>query len=529
LLEELDVLRFTNKKNFFFFFFLLTSFYPPPPPETLLILRVSLLSHFTFATVLHHSTVASMPPRSGRTRTGRRYINNAPHQPYTRGRGGFSIRTLGNQAINYGAHAAGTYLGIPSGVTAAGLAGARAISRSVSKRGRSAPRARGQGKIYSGKYAGKFKKSTKKLDPWAIYTNTGVQNTTEVHGLIADPDCIYIGHSAMSIIQAYEVVTQALFRKILTKVGRLNVTDIKEKIEGYHALLSDAFKLELVSVNAESGAVDLKDHTFQNVESVYTLVGDNMAGLAPSWTGFQTRLLEYMRGTNPNIVPTVLRLYRKDGNTGAFWVNAGELDLTNEKVHFKALSSIKIQNRSLSAGGSSDAQNVENNPIVGFRYGLSGGVPIVRATQGTGGNKSYLFNSIDHVTGVMLVRAAQFGSLGTVFKEPASPGVFVNCKNSNKVRLDPGAIKRSNITYEVKMGYLGFMKALSDQLQGGTKVINIPGKFELFAFEDVINVNSAETIKMAYEVDRKMGCYLTTKKRTFALGSFNSDTLSNVP
>jgi len=439
---------------------------------------------------------------------------------------------MGRAVVGYGARAAGAYLGIPPAATNAAIGVGRGLGRMINRvrgRAQAQPRARGQGKIYSGKYAGKFKKSKKKSDPWAIYTNTGVQNTTEVHGLLADPDCIYIGHSAISIIQAYEVVTQALFRKILTKVGRLNVTDIKQKIEGYHTLNSDAFKLELVSVNAESGAISLTDHTFGATESIYTLVGDNMASLAPSWSGFQSRLLEYMRGTNSNIVPTILRLYRKEANITTFWINAGELDLTNEKVHFKSLSSIKIQNRSLSAGGSSDAQNVENNPLVGYRYGLSGGVPIVRGTQGTAGNSSYLFNSIDHVTGVMLVRAAQFGTLGSVFKEPAAPGVFTNCKNSNKVRLDPGQIKRSTIAYQVNMAYLTFMKALSDQLNGGTKVINIPGKFELFSFEDVINVNSAETIKMAYEVDRKMGVYLTTRKRTYALGNFSAQTLSNVP
>jgi len=449
--------------------------------------------------------------------------------PYTRSPS-YARRAV-NSGLRFAAGQALRYAGVPPAMADAGITAARRLftSRSRSRPGRAVAAApRGTGKIHTGSYGGKFKKSKKVSDPWKGYSNKGFVNTYECHGLVADPDCVYLGHSAMSIIMAYEVVGYALIRKILEKVGRLNITDVREKIQGYLGFDSDAFKLELITVDSTSGATVSDTHTFALTESVRNIIGDNNAALAPSWTGFQTAFLVYMRGSAPNTEPTLLRLWRKDGNAGAFWVNAGELDLKNEMVHFKAISTIKIQNRSLSSGGGAQADDVDNNPLVGFRYGFSGGVPITRATQGSSGSRTYLFDAINHVSGVMLVRAAQFGTLGSVFKEPASPGVFTNIVNSNKVRLDPGQVKQSSISYVKTMSYLKFMKALADQVTND-KVINIPGKFELFALEDVINVNSSQNIKLAYEVDRKSACYLTTKKRTHALGDFGSATFSNEP
>jgi len=387
----------------------------------------------------------------------------------------------------------------------------------------------------SGLLVGKFKKSKRVTDPFKMYGRTGFVKSTEVRGSVSDPDCVYIGHSCIGIYQAYELVACALLRKLFTKIGRLNITDIKDTLVSDLPGDASSFLIELVVMNNESGNRAVENHICNPSDSIYDLVGCDMDVAVPTWVGFRTRMLAYMRGTDANVEPLSLRLFRADYDTfdlGApvKWTHSGDLDLRNEMVHFHSSSTMKIQNRSLNASGSGDTDTVSTNPIVGYRYGFGSGVPIVRGAQSNGAafNKSYLFTTINQDTGVQLLRAAQFDATNSIFYEPAQPGTFVNIKNSNHIKLDPGHIKYSTITYTKTMSFSRFLKVLSDQINGGTKIMNIPGSFEMFAFEDVINLQAANKIILAYEVDRKMGCFLKTHKNTFALGSYSTVEFNNV-
>jgi len=55
------------------------------------------------------------------------------------------------------------------------------------------------------------------------------------------------------------------------------------------------------------------------------------------------------------------------------------------------------------------------------------------------------------------------------------------------------------------------------------------GRCALFALEDVINVNGAQNISIAYEINRQEGVYLSTTKNHQAQGRFFQMTQSSNP
>lgn len=383
----------------------------------------------------------------------------------------------------------------------------------------------------SGQYVGKFKKATKKKDTWSTHLSKGFCNVDEINGTVSDANCVYVGHSTVSSVQTFELVSQVILRKVFEKVGRLNIVDVKRHLLGFQGFAT-GYRLELVFVNTVTGAITSTSYDTIATESIYTILGDNANAVAANWPGWANLWLPYIRGSGganpPTSIPTELRLYRQENISGASsYLGAGSIDLGNEKIHYKSVSAIKIQNRTQTGSGSSEAEAVDSNPLIGIHYTFKSAAPIIKALGAVSQNRSYLFTSIGSGNACMVARGGQF-PVGSVFNEPIEPRSFTNLKGSNKVQLNPGNIKSSKLYYSVTMSLNRFMKSLNDEVDGG-KTINVPGSFEMYALEDIINIDSSVNIKIAYEVNRKMGCSLTTHKRTIAQGLFTQQSLSENP
>lgn len=389
-----------------------------------------------------------------------------------------------------------------------------------------------------GTYHGKFKKRKirkMKIDP---YLKKGFKNTCEITGLVADPDCVYVGHSTTSGHQILMVILQSLLRKLFTKVG-LTITNVTDPLLGYEGA-TDGWKLILTYQDSQNGATVSDTYvTIATTDTIYRIVGDKSNGVAPAWTALYDRFVQYINATaNPSgFEGSTMRLvrlaiYRKDGNVGEFWQFAGDLYLANEIAHIYCKSDLKIQNRTLAATASTDAQDITNNPLQGKLYQFSSGAPQTRV-EGL-----FKLDGLIDSTGALTIRAAEIALLApyntvNVMKEPPEPKIWNNIVKTGGIRLEPGAIKKDTLVFKRSMNLMKFLEKLSwkpnANAVGVAKQRKSIGKCSLIALEDMINVNALQNISIAYEINRETACYFTTTGSSIAQGMFSSLTQTNVP
>lgn len=52
---------------------------------------------------------------------------------------------------------------------------------------------------------------------------------------------------------------------------------------------------------------------------------------------------------------------------------------------------------------------------------------------------------------------------------------------------------------------------------------------EMYALEDMINVNAANNINIAYEANKTLGVYFKTRKKVQAVTTYETNTYNNMP
>jgi len=365
----------------------------------------------------------------------------------------------------------------------------------------------------NGKYVGRFgrPKPLKSGDDGAL--NGGFVNTSEITGTVSDVNCVYVGHSVMSGNEVIENICYSLLRKLYKKGLQFNVTNIQEDLPdlgvgGY------TLRIERELMDA-TNTIQQFDYVPSGTITIQLIVGCALAGISPAWVTLLDVFKDYASGNSASTVnlycPTKLSLLR----TANFDVLA-RINLKEEIVHVKVESLLKVQNRTLAADASADATDVSNNPLQGRLYQFGTGCPM------TAVDYAPLINSIPDFTGAITVKSSTFSKTG--FYEPPLPKMFVNCVGSTGVRIEPGAIKVDKLYYTtsgsllkflIGMGYgigpLGAVSTLNRQMK-------LKGKCAMLALEDVINVNAAQDISIAYEINRKIGVYCSTMKPAVSMG-----------
>lgn len=389
-------------------------------------------------------------------------------------------------------------------------------------------RAKGTAKGYrsynAGVFAGRFRKPNKKgMQSWKTkYAANGFVNTTEVTGKINDPNCCYLIHTATPPPDTIKIIVESLLRKLIRKSIKFNVTNLRQEIPGESFFnTSDRFEFRLIRAYTDGTTNVLANRVTVDNDSVYTIA----QYFIPFFRSFAQG--DSPGDSNNSYELERMQLYIKDTSVVNHATFIGEINLKNETVHLYSMSEMKIQNRSLSATGSADAENVTNNPLVGYHYQFSGGVPR---------SKTMDCQELQYIglSGVTLARAGQWaaGPGGEVtFREPPLPRLFSNCRKASKVRLDPGSIKEDRLVHTVHYNLIKYLKKVgyaTGFAGNASRIMWVPGKCHMFAFEDVINVNEANLIEIAYEVNRQMGCYLTTNRAPLAGGDFQQETLNNL-
>lgn len=400
----------------------------------------------------------------------------------------------------------------------------------------------------SGTYGGKFKKPKKLSKKANPYQTKGFENTIEVTGTITDPDCVYLAASSISTTHSVECVARGLLRALLEKCIGTPITNVKSRLQGYFTNVAppyqngDGYLLQLTwyQVNVTTG--ELQDtHITTEFDSIYSLTGDFANGVVPGWPGLMNKLRQWAGKTstpgNANTeVPLRLNVYRRDGNGTLFYFGSGGIDLRNTYVNYEATSSVKIQNRSVSATGSSSTDVVDANPLQGYMYEFKGGVPMFKNLDQQSG--TLRLNRIFDIDAVATVRSAEFGNavdsrivdLGFVNREPPKPRFFSNCVKSSKIMLKPGDVKTYFFKWSTKMKLLDFLMKTAGITDASVvrQTVNLPGKCVMFALEDMLNVNAANLIAISYEVNRVDKCYIHETKYKVAQGTFTQRVQNNL-
>lgn len=390
------------------------------------------------------------------------------------------------------------------------------------KKKRSPPR-------YSSVYKGRFRKPKKLTKKGDAFLKSGFVHTTEINGTVSDPEICYIGHCSYSGVQLFECIMQSMFRKLFMKCVNMNLTSVTQTILGTDAPSAANYRVILYMTSLTTGSVPTYSYDLVAGETLYSLCGDYSAGLAANAATIIDRIRLWATGDgvtsgNNGIVPKSLRLYRPQETSGATQYQfAGELRLDQEMVTIFGKSEIKIQNRTLAADASADANDVTATPICGKRYEFKGAYPKFKLDDI--GATLHLFNPKSH-SGVSLVRGADITPLGTQINqgllEPPNAKIFWNCVKARKLILNPGVVKSAVVYHKIKKSFTDILRYINFQFTDGVSTTSVQvrgiGNYQLFALEEVMNVNSDQNIVVAYEVNRSYGAYFSTMKPRVSLG-----------
>jgi len=366
-------------------------------------------------------------------------------------------------------------------------------------------------------YTGRLRKAKKnKKDP---YVANGMKHVIETSGVVTDPDCVYVGQATYIPFVALEMVMQCLVRKLLEKAN-LSVTSVNDPIFPQQNTAGTGFIMQLDRIEA-NGTITTYPFTVPAVATIQTICGDFIGGVAPLWTSLQEVFIDYAVpkavGQDLNTCePFQLRLFEEVFNTAGSRYHRASINLRDVFVKSFFSSNIKIQNRTVSATGSEDAEAVSANPLYCAKY-LFSGVPRQR-------DKTRMFKYPVAESGILTYGAAAAGNVYQ--KEPPSPHLFWNCSKNSKTVIQPGAIKSDRITLSKNMRLLRYIRwiGLEFDEQALPKTDRIKGPFMMYALEDVINVNLTQVISIAYEVNRVLGMYCYEKKVKFASGGVYQQT-----
>lgn len=393
-----------------------------------------------------------------------------------------------------------------------------------------------------------YKKSVNKFtSKKTVFQSKGFVQNDETYGNVADPDCVYVGHTTFDLEIYAKVIAYAILRKLLNKGGwfpteidqDLALSGISNSSSGYFFILTLAGV-----VDTAGGAQTFYSTGFtEDMENLNTNLGlatkiqAQMANLGTSATGQDGNSFEFVE----------LSLHYGDGTDLNRKSLISKIDFRSEKIDVFCRSELVLQNRTKGATSSDvDATAIDNQMLQGYMY-EGNGVPITK----TSNPQNDMFWDLNRVTKTGLILAQANGnpfpvsgggtpvvtSMNPVYKEPPIPASFMNCKKSKSVLLQSGQYGRFVLyskfhgLFNVVLGKTLVYTGRDGSTNLWRKFIRAPGKFQFLALEEVLNSGSTNKIDIAWQVQRTAGAYLTTtsKRIMFANHTERKLTVNGLP
>jgi len=368
-------------------------------------------------------------------------------------------------------------------------------------------------KAFTGR-SGKSKKNKQTMESRCL--SLGALTTIEQHGVVSDPNCVYLMHSTGSINELASAINFALMRKIMNKAG-FKITNQNNEV---------AVSLPIAGANVQENSSGLR-FVFtcknQNLDSYHNYVFDtsddqSFSDMARVWVDMRNRIIDYIRNTGEQ-EPYKLSVYKRDTLTN--WVLGAEMFLEDSHIEIFMKSNMVIQNRTLGAGatGNAEIDRVDAQPLKGVVYEFKHADPRVRhsALNSTATLKqNTLFNNMQD-DGLRLVRGNEFvGTTATTTgisisyggaAEPFVPKYFANCHKSHKVVVQPGEIKSLGYTWKLTGKIVNVIKKLRVAHWDGSisDFSGQVGKCQMIGLEEVMRSFTTNKVTVGYERELKIG------------------------
>lgn len=352
-------------------------------------------------------------------------------------------------------------------------------------------------------------KSTKRLMKKKIvrYTINGINKTIEGGKTLAATDVLWIGHSTWAPTQIQRMVYSAVFQKCFVAAGIMRPNQLAE-----NAFVAPSASLIRIDYQISPTA------TVSNVS--YTTTGTDSFKDFIDWFTSSARPWHSTLDQDQEFLFQKCLVQQAGATTGPKYPTK-EFNLELMKVKLFAKSSMKIQNRTQSAGveGPDYTDVIDDSPLIGRSYSGNGNT-LKGSAEPTGdliaeANLGYMQGN-DSVP-----------ELHTSRKEPPQPTNFKNVKFSGKVTMEPGEIKTSVLTSSYSHYLNTWVRVMRPGVQqpnsGATLALTTglrrsEGKFRVFALEKQLAITAdARSINCAFEVNLEMSAQCTMSKKGVGL------------
>lgn len=317
--------------------------------------------------------------------------------------------------------------------------------------------------------------------------NSGVQLTTERGGILntkiageAGPTVV-IGHGTVPAEQTLTLIFRTIAQELARRVG-IDITDVDTARFGE---TNDVIRMYYFADRNLTTTILSHDITQLAVPRSVGTVGTAMM-LWWQTLNEQAQLhsVDYLPISNQSPAPNASNYTRF------------QLPLLKARISMHVKSTLKMQNRTVEAEGDDDANDVDNVPLFGKVYEGSGNG--MRSISKNGGmsfvaddNYGDIWKQDTRSTGVDHIR------------EPPPPNMFTNVKKHSKLRIEPGGIKTSSLTYNRSMLLDTLLQILNQETVGNEVYIPM-GTFRVMILEKMIQVGTFASdlgIRIGYEVN----------------------------
>jgi len=349
-----------------------------------------------------------------------------------------------------------------------------------------------------GRSGGKIRKLRKVRKTRARKLNKkGVDFTRETGGKVEAQDCVYLGHITAPIQDLKKQAAYALMKQLFLKAGE----DVGS-LDLPMSHINSADKVNVVFSYTPESAMAIETYSFPGG------LGTNTLTALVDW------FINAARGWNLNTVDTAdqTEVYsiqftpESIGTTGYTLLSPALLMMKQCRVHFDAKSALKMQNRTITSTGNDEAFDVDNCPIYGMSYeGHGQGTRFIKRDQG-GARPAFVGHKEN---GTILVTPSQDDAP----VEPPEPENFDKVTREGRIKLEPGEIKTSTLTWKTSMLFNEFWNKTTPNPASTNKVMKRMGKFRFFAIEKMIHFTNTNTaIRTAYEINYDLSTHVTFRR-----------------
>lgn len=334
----------------------------------------------------------------------------------------------------------------------------------------------------------------------------GVDYTMEVGGATSAADAMYIGHITAPVSVLIECGCRAMFKDLLLK-AQFDVSDVTLPV-GLTALDTITVLYQLHE------GLPLQNASFATAasDSINTLAAWFFSGARP-WG------LENNSYPDQHVFHSIqLKIGDPAGANSAVAIPVLMM-LKHCKVEFVAKSALKIQNRTVSAVGDAEADDVDNVPLSGTGYeGTGTGAIFIKKPASSGSVPTFVGSNNFGL--ILLKPGVAYGAPD----EPPLPQNFDKVTHESKIKIEPGEIKTSVLKWHKKMSFNDFWAVTHPHGAGNTFLTRRKiGNFRFFGIEKMIHFAAADTaIQTVYEHNYDLSSVVSYSRATQSVKFFQA-------